>query len=135
MSDPRTQQLIDAAREARTRAHAPFSRFLVGAAIETAEGRIVTGCNCESASYGLTMCAERVAIFKALSEGLQGGTRIAIVADTSDPTPPCGACRQWLWEFGADLEVILANLEGEKARHRMRDLLPWPFDARLLVRP
>jgi cytidine deaminase len=125
--------LIEAARAVRLRAHAPFSKFLVGAAIETADGRIITGCNCESASYGLTICAERVAIFKALSEGVKQGVRICVIADTSAPTPPCGACRQWLWEFGGDLEVILANLEGEKARYRMRELLPYPFDARLLA--
>jgi cytidine deaminase len=124
--------LIDAARAVRLRAHAPFSRFLVGAAIETADGRIITGCNVESASYGLTMCAERVAVFKAVSEGLRGGVRIAVVADTAEPTPPCGACRQVLWEFGGDLEVVLANLDGEKGRYRLRDLLPLPFDARLL---
>lgn len=132
MSDPNTSRLITAALEARKKAHAPFSKFLVGCALEAPDGRIVTGCNCESASYGLTMCAERVAIFKALSEGVMGCKRVVVVADTPTPTPPCGACRQWLWEFGQDLEVILANLDGEKARHRMAELLPWPFDARLL---
>jgi cytidine deaminase len=124
--------LIAAACAARERAHAPFSKFLVGAAIETADGKIITGCNCESASYGLTICAERVAVFKALSEGIHGGVRICVIADTAEPTPPCGACRQWLWEFGGDMEVILANLQGEKSRHRVRDLLPYPFNARLL---
>ena len=126
------EQLIEAARAARRRAHAPFSKFLVGAALETSEGGIVSGCNCESASYGLTVCAERVAVFKAISEGAKAGGRICVAADTAEPTPPCGACRQWLWEFGGDLEVILCNLEGEKARHRLSDLLPHPFDARLL---
>jgi cytidine deaminase len=125
--------LIEAALLARQRAHAPFSKFLVGAAIETADGRIITGCNCESASYGLTICAERVAVFKSLSEGIRGGVRICVAADTSAPTPPCGACRQWLWEFGGDMEVILANLHGEKARFRMSELLPYPFDARRLA--
>jgi cytidine deaminase len=128
------EKLIEAARSARLNAHAPFSQFLVGAAIETADGRIVTGCNCESASYGLTVCAERVAVFKALSEGIHGGVRICVVADTEAPTPPCGACRQWLWEFGGDMEVILANLQGEKARHQMSELLPYPFDARMLAK-
>jgi cytidine deaminase len=132
MGTPASHDLIEAARAARLRAYAPFSHFLVGAAIETADGRVITGCNCESASYGLTMCAERVAVFKAISEGITGGVRLAVVADTQEPTPPCGACRQWLWEFGGDLEVILANLDGEKSRWRMRDLLPLPFDARLL---
>jgi cytidine deaminase len=132
----RVEDLIAAARAARERAYAPFSRFLVGAALETLDGRIVSGCNVESASYGLTMCAERLAVFKALSEGIRGGVRMAVVADTEEPTTPCGACRQWLWEFGVlgggDLEIVLANLQAEKGRFRMRDLLPLPFDARLL---
>ncbi len=132
MSDPQTQRLIDAALAARRLAHAPFSRFLVGAALEVEGGRIITGCNCESASYGLTICAERVAVVKAHSEGIRTATRIAVVADTAEPTPPCGACRQWLWEFGGDMEVILANLDGENGRYRMKDLLPLAFDARLL---
>jgi len=124
--------LVGAALAARLAAFAPFSKFLVGCAIEAADGRIFTGCNVESASYGLTMCAERVAVFKAISEGLRGAVRVCVAADTDAPTPPCGACRQWLWEFAGDCEVILANLSGEKARWRMRDLLPAPFDARML---
>jgi cytidine deaminase len=132
MSDPETLRLIEAATQARQRAYAPFSKFLVGAALLTPDGRIITGCNCESASYGLTMCAERVAIFGAINEGVSRAVRVAIVADTREPTQPCGACRQWLWEFGGDIEVVLANLDGEKARHRMRDLLPFAFDARSL---
>jgi cytidine deaminase len=124
--------LVKAARAARLHAFAPFSKFLVGAALQTAGGRIVTGCNVENATYGLTMCAERVAVFKAISEGERHFTRIAIVADTAQPTPPCGACRQILWEFGGDLEVVLANLIEVKAVYRLRDLLPIPFDARLL---
>jgi cytidine deaminase len=124
--------LIEAARAARRNAHAPFSRFLVGAALETAGGRIVTGCNVENATYGLTICAERVAVFKAISEGEREFVRIAVVAATTEPTPPCGACRQILWEFGCDLEVVLANLTEVKGTYRLRDLLPLPFDARLL---
>jgi cytidine deaminase len=124
------EDLLEAARAARLNAHAPFSRFLVGAALETDDGRIVTGCNVENATYGLTVCAERVAVFKAVSEGLRRFTRIAVVADTDEPTPPCGACRQILWEFGGDLEVILGNLSEEKARHRLSALLPYAFDAR-----
>src|SRR5713101_2272221 len=126
------QRLLEAARAARQHAHAAFSNFRVGAALETADGQIVTGCNVENATYGLTICAERVAVFKAISEGHRSFTRVAVVADTAEPTPPCGACRQILWEFGGDLEVILANLEGEKARYQLKDLLPHPFDARLL---
>jgi cytidine deaminase len=125
-------ELIDAARRAREHAVATFSSFKVGAALETADGRIVTGCNVENATYGLTMCAERVAMFKALSEGHRHFARVAVVADTDAPTPPCGACRQILWEFGGDLEVILANTRRETARFKLSDLLPHPFDARLL---
>ena len=124
--------LVAAAVDARTRARAQFSGFKVGAALETSAGDIVTGCNVENATYGLTMCAERVALYKALSEGRDAFTRIAVVADTADPTPPCGPCRQLLWEFCGDVPVILANLDGIKARHQMRELLPYPFDGRLL---
>jgi cytidine deaminase len=124
--------LVRAARKARRNAHASFSKFKVGAALETTDGTIVTGCNIENATYGLTICAERVAMFKALSEGHKRFRRIAIVADTERPTPPCGACRQILWEFGGDLEVILANLRRETGRHRLSDLLPVPFDRGLL---
>jgi cytidine deaminase len=124
--------LIAAARRARAFAHAGHSNFKVGAALETVDGGVSTGCNIENATYGLTVCAERVAMFKALSEGHRQFRRIAIVADTESPTPPCGACRQILWEFGGDLEVILANLTRETGRHRLRDLLPLPFDDRLL---
>jgi cytidine deaminase len=126
-------ELVAAARRARRHARASFSRFKVGAALETIDGTIVTGCNIENATYGLTICAERVAMFKALSEGHRTFRRIAIVADTKEPTPPCGACRQILWEFGGDLEVILANLRRETGRHQLSDLLPLPFDARLLT--
>jgi cytidine deaminase len=124
--------LIAAARRAREFAHAGYSHFKVGAALETADGTVITGCNIENATYGLTVCAERVAMFKALSEGHRQFRRIAIVADTANPTPPCGACRQILWEFAGDLDVILANLTQEAGRHRLRDLLPLPFDNRLL---
>ena len=123
--------LIRAARDVRRHAHAPFSRFRVGAALETRDGTIVTGCNVENVSYGLTMCAERVAIFKALSEGHRRFRRVAIAADTTAPTPPCGACRQILWEFGGDLEVIVVNRRRELGRWQLRDLLPLPFDASL----
>lgn len=125
-------KLVAAARTVRLHAHAPYSGFQVGAALETDRGIIVTGCNVENATYGLTVCAERVAVFKAISEGLTKFARIAIVADTEAPTPPCGACRQILWEFAGDIEVILANLHEEKARYRLAQLLPLPFDGRLL---
>jgi cytidine deaminase len=124
--------LIEAARNARENACADFSHFKVGAAIETADGTIVTGCNIENATYGLTLCAERVALFKALSDGHRQFRRIAVVAPPRAPTPPCGACRQLLWEFAGNIEVILANLDGETGRHWIAELLPQPFDARLL---
>jgi cytidine deaminase len=124
--------LIAAARRAREHADAAFSHFKVGAALETGDGAVFTGCNIENATYGLTICAERVAMYKALSEGHRVFTRIAIVADTQAPTPPCGACRQILWEFGGNLEIQLANLTEEKGRHHLKHLLPLPFDARLL---
>ncbi|MBI2956240.1 MAG: cytidine deaminase [Acidobacteria bacterium] len=126
------RRLISRARRARARAVAPFSGFAVGAAVETTQGRIYTGCNIENASYGLTLCAERVALFKALSEGQRAFKRLAVVADTDRLTPPCGACRQIIWEFCGDAEIILANLKGKVAVHRMRTLLPRPFDASLL---
>ena len=124
--------LVMAARQAREHAVADFSNFKVGAALLTPSGDVVTGCNVENASYGLTMCAERVAIFKALSEGHRSFTSIVIVADTEDPTPPCGACRQIIWEFCGDVEVTLANLQQVTKTLRMKDLLPLPFDKRLL---
>jgi cytidine deaminase len=125
-------ELAAAARRARRHAHARFSGFKVGAALETFDGTIVTGCNVENASYGLTICAERVAMFKALSEGHRRFRRVAIVADTQAPTPPCGACRQILWEFGGDIEVVIANLRRELGRYQLADLLPLPFDGRVL---
>jgi cytidine deaminase len=127
-----SDQLVAAARAARERAIADYSHFKVGAALETTDGTIVAGCNIENASYGLTICAERVAIFKALSEGQREFRRVVIVADTAAPTPPCGACRQILWEFAGDIEVILANLERVTATHRMGELLPAAFDRSLL---
>jgi len=126
------ESLVAAAIDARTRAQAKYSGFQVGAALETADGAVVTGCNVENATYGLTLCAERVALVKALSDGRTAFTRIAVVADTADPTPPCGACRQLLWEFCGDIEVILANLERTTATLRLSALLPMPFDGRLL---
>ena len=126
--------LVTAARTVRAHAWAPFSKFAVGAALRHRDGRIVTGCNVENATYGLTICAERVAVFKAISEGMRPDefTAVAVVADTDEPTPPCGACRQILWEFCGDVPVILATPAEVKAVHRLRDLLPHPFDARFL---
>jgi cytidine deaminase len=130
--DDASSLLVSAARAARDHALATFSDFKVGAALECANGRIVTGCNVENATFGLTMCAERVALFKALSDGHRAFKRIAIVADTHQPTTPCGACRQVLWEFGGNLEVTLANLTAVQSRYQLKDLLPHPFDARFI---
>lgn len=123
------EKLIAAARQARDFAHAPYSRFRVGAAVRTKAGRIFSGCNIENASYGLTLCAERVAIFKAVSEGEREFDSIVVVADTEKLTPPCGACRQIIWEFCGDIPVILANLKGKIERERAGKLLPRPFDS------
>ena len=133
-SDASVDRLVAAARQARDYAVADYSHFKVGAALETEAGEIITGCNVENATYGLTICAERVAIFKALSEGKRAFTRIAVVADTTAPTPPCGACRQIIWEFCGDIPVVLANLSSLVATYQMSDLLPSPFDKRLLGR-
>ena len=127
-----SKTLVDAARQTRIHAIAPYSNFLVGAALLTKNGLIITGCNIENASYGLTMCAERVALFKALSDGHRDFAMIAVVADTDKPTPPCGPCRQLLWEYCGDIPVVMANLREIAAQHQMRDLLPLPFDGRLL---
>lgn len=126
------EPLVAAAREARTRAIAPYSHFLVGAALETADGHVITGCNIENASYGLTVCAERVALLKALSEGHRTFTRVAVVADTPTPTSPCGPCRQLLWEYCGDIPVIMANLTTITAIHQLAQLFPLPFDSRQL---
>lgn len=121
--------LIEAARRARENAHAPYSNFRVGAALRAKSGRIFGGCNVENSTYGLTVCAERVAIFKAMSEGERGFDAIAVVTDTDALTPPCGACRQLIWEFCGDAEVILANLKGKQEVYRMSALFPKPFDS------
>jgi cytidine deaminase len=124
--------LVDAARAARERAIAPYSGFRVGAALQTASGEIVAGCNVENATYGLTTCAERVALLKALSDGHREFSRIVVVADTAAPTPPCGPCRQLLWEYCGDIPVVMANLTSVTAMLQLKDLLPLPFDRRLL---
>jgi cytidine deaminase len=131
MPDP-AAELLHAARRARDFAVAPYSNFQVGAALRTADGEVIIGCNVENATYGLTVCAERVALFKALSEGRRNFTHIAVVTAAVAPTPPCGACRQLLWEFGGDLGVILGNLERETGRYKLSELLPHAFDARNL---
>jgi cytidine deaminase len=125
-------KLLEAALAARQNAHAPFSNFKVGAAVEDDSGRIFTGCNVENATYGLTLCAERVAVFKAISEGARKFKRIAVAADTDTLTPPCGACRQILWEFCGDAELTLVNLQGKTETLHLKELFPRPFDASFL---
>ena len=124
--------LLAAARAVRERAHAPYSNFRVGAALEAADGAVLVGCNVENATYGLTICAERAALFRGSADGHREFVRVAIVTDASEPTPPCGACRQLLWELCGDIEVILAGVDGVTARYRLSELLPVPFDRRFL---
>ncbi len=126
------QKLVEAAKKVRENARAPFSNFRVGAALLTNGGEIFTGCNVENASYGLTMCAERVAIFKAISEGEREFQKIVVAADTDELTPPCGACRQIIWEFCGDVEIVLTNLQGKTETMKMGELFPKAFDSKFL---
>ncbi len=127
------EELIEKARLARMSAHAPYSNFQVGAALLTSDGRVFTGCNVENSTYGLSMCAERVAIFKAVSEGMQEIAKVVVVTDSEDIAPPCGCCRQMTWEFGSEAtQVIIANLAGQVRRYQIRELLPQAFDSRFL---
>jgi cytidine deaminase len=121
-------RLLEAALEARLRAYAPYSRFQVGAALEDDQGRIFTGCNIENASYGLTICAERVAAFAAMAAGARSFRRLAVATDSGGLTPPCGACRQVLWELCRDITVTLVNPSGHTETFQLSDLLPRPFD-------
>lgn len=132
MSDNKLSEVDAAAIAARLQSVAPFSRFMVGAAVKTVDGKIYTGCNIESASYGLTVCAERVAIWKALSEGERDFTELSVVADTESLTPPCGTCRQIIWEFCKNATIKLMNLHGHTEVVSIQDLLPRAFDARFL---
>ncbi len=125
-------KLTEAACAAREHAHAPYSKFRVGAAVEARDGRIFTGCNIENATYGLTVCAERVALWKAISEGVRDFTCVAVCADTAQLTPPCGACRQLLWEFCGDVPVVMANLQGKEETVQLSILFPRAFDASYL---
>lgn len=124
--------LINAAKQTRENACAPISNFRVGAAVRAKSGRVYTGCNVENSTLGLTICAERVAIFKAVSEGERGFDAIAVVTDVAGLTPPCGACRQIIWEFCGDIPVILANLDGKVEVESSLKLLPRPFDSSFL---
>ncbi|MBX3295984.1 MAG: cytidine deaminase [Acidobacteria bacterium] len=130
--DKSVEKLLAAARECRERAFAPYSGFKVGAAVETEDGTIFAGCNVESASYGLTMCAERVAIFTAVAAGRKRIKRISVVAESDELTAPCGACRQVIWEFGGDIPVLIVNTNGESVERQMSELLPMAFDSSFL---
>ena len=127
-----TENLIKLATEARENAYAPYSNFKVGAALLASDGRVFTGCNVENATYGLTVCAERVALWKAVSEGEREFVAVAVVADGERPPLPCGACRQLLWEFSGDIEVITANLRGARQSYHLSELFPHPFDRSFL---
>lgn len=127
-----SDRLIEAALAARDNAVAAYSQFRVGAALETDAGEIFTGCNVENATYGLTVCAERVAIWKALSEGRRKFVRLAVAADTDNLTPPCGACRQIIWEFCGDIPIVLTNPRGKREKFQMSELFPRAFDSSYL---
>lgn len=133
MIDIRLEELIETARLARENAYAPYSNFRVGAVVETSQGEIYSGCNIENSSYGLTVCAERTALAKAVSEGRREFRRVVVIADTRIPIPPCGACRQVILELcGSDVQVVMANLDGQIVTRGIEELLPIPFDKSLL---
>jgi len=122
------QKLVEAATRARTHALCEYSGFAVGAAIEDAEGKIWGGCNVENSTYGLTVCAERVAIWKALSEGVRKFRAVAVVTEAEEPTAPCGACRQILWQFAGDVPIVSATVGGKKKQYRLSQIFPEPFE-------
>jgi cytidine deaminase len=126
-------ELIDSAVEAKKYAYCPFSGFPVGAALLSGSGRIYTGCNIESSSFGLTMCAERIALYKALSAGEKEFTSLAVATDTRTYCPPCGACRQVLWDFCRDIKIVLVSREKSGKIYHLRDLLPNAFDEGFLT--
>jgi len=123
-------ELARAARQARRRARVPYSKFKVGAALRAIDGTIVMGCNIENAAYPLTMCAERVAAGRAVAEGHRRFDAIAVIGDSRNPTPPCGACRQVLWELAGNIWVYLVGPRGSSELFRLEELLPLPFDKR-----
>ena len=129
---PLLGELVAAALSARNQAYAPYSKFLVGAALLSEDVRIFTGCNVENASYGLTICAERNAVFAAVAAGCRTFTHIVIATDTPQPTPPCGACRQVLFEFSPNLIIGLATPAGLQSRHTLGELLPGAFGPKSL---
>ena len=131
-ADEIDERLVAAARDVQRRALCPHSRVPVGCALLDGEGRVWTGANVENASYTLGLCAERVALFHALAQGARGFRRAAIVTDARDPTPPCGACRQVLFEFAPELALLLVAGDGSRRSFTIRELLPHGFDASFL---
>ena len=127
MTPEQRQQLIDEARQARENAVAPFSKFKVGAALRTRGGRIFHGCNVENCSYGLTVCAERVALLSALAAGEREFTAVAVMTQSDQPSTPCGPCRQLMWEYCGDIDVVLSNLAGRTKDFKLAALFPEPF--------
>lgn len=128
------KKLIQKAAQARKKAYAPYSKFKVGAALLTKKGKVYTGANVENSSYGLSMCAERVALFGAVSSGEKEFSKLVIVTDTKDPITPCGACRQILLEFCEDLEIISATIRGKAKGFTLKELYPFPFKRNFVVR-
>lgn len=124
-------QLIDEATRARENAVAPFSKFKVGAALLLADGRIVRGCNVENSTYGLTVCAERVALLSALAAGERKFVAVAVSTDAPEPATPCGPCRQLMWEYCGDIDVVVANLQGIVRHYTLSELFPHPFEFKL----
>ena len=124
------KDLVEAATAVRENAVATFSKFKVGSALRTDKGTVYAGCNVENATLGLTVCAERVALWKALSEGERTFTEIAVVTAAERPTPPCGACRQLLWEFCGDIPVFMVSTRGKRATLQLSELFPYAFDKR-----
>lgn len=120
------ENALRVAHDVREAAHAPYSRFFVGAALLSESGKVYSGCNVENVSYGLTMCAERVAVGSAITDGSRDFTFLALVSDSKEPVVPCGACRQVLAEFNPNLRIVSQNLEGMTAEFRLDQLLPTP---------
>ncbi len=130
----RYQELVKIAQAVKQRAHAPYSKFPVGAALLASNRRIYTGCNIEISSYGLTICAERTAIFKAISEGERNFKAIAVITNDPKITPPCGACRQVLWDLAGNIDIIMANNKGKSKVVKLKELIPYAFDSKNLQR-
>lgn len=126
-TDAIDMELLELAKTARKNSYSPYSKFRVGAAVYSESGGMYSGTNVENSSYGLTVCAERIAVFKAVSEGYTDIKKIAVIAESEEAVSPCGACRQVIFEFGDDVEVIMSNLKGNIRKYYIKDLLPHGF--------